>query len=65
MAAARVNANLTQAEMAKLVGVSKNLIINWEKGRTYPNKEQFMKYCSACGCSPSDVNAKFLTLKGA
>lgn len=32
--AARVNANLTQQEVADLVHVSKHTIINWEKGKT-------------------------------
>lgn len=32
--AARVNANLTQQEVANLIRVSKHTIINWEKGKT-------------------------------
>lgn len=32
--AARVNANLTQQEVADKLKVSKHTIINWEKGRT-------------------------------
>ncbi len=32
--AARVNANLTQQEVADKIKVSKHTIINWEKGRT-------------------------------
>ena len=33
LAAARVNKGLTQEEVAKLMSVSKQTIINWEKGR--------------------------------
>ena len=33
LAAARVNAGLTQEDVAKLMKVSKQTIINWEKGR--------------------------------
>lgn len=36
LAAARVNANLSQEEVAKKLGKSKQTIINWEKGRTAP-----------------------------
>ena len=34
LAAARVNAELTQDEVADKMNVSKNTVINWEKGRT-------------------------------
>lgn len=36
LAAARVNAGLTQEEVAKKMGVTKQTIINLEKGRTKP-----------------------------
>lgn len=36
LAAARVNAGLTQDEVAKYMKVSKNTIVNWEKGRNEP-----------------------------
>lgn len=32
LSAARVNANLTQSELADKMGVTKQTIINWEKG---------------------------------
>lgn len=37
LAAARVNAGMTQKEVAEKMGVSKVTIVNWEKGRTLPN----------------------------
>lgn len=40
LAAARVNANLTQEEAAKLCGVSRSTIINWESGKTRIKKHQ-------------------------
>lgn len=43
--AARVNANLTQQEIADIMGVSKNTIINWEKGRISLKPAQFEKLC--------------------
>lgn len=36
LAAARVNAQLTQSQVAKEMHVSKNTIVNWEKGNTVP-----------------------------
>lgn len=34
LAAARVNAQMTQEEVAKKMNVSKNTVVNWEKGKT-------------------------------
>ena len=39
LAAARVNANKTQEEVAAALGVSKATIINWEAYRTSPSYE--------------------------
>ena len=36
LAAARVNAKLTQEDVAKRMQVSKQTIINWEKGKVIP-----------------------------
>ena len=35
--AARVNADLTQREAGKLLGVTKDTIFNWENGRSFPS----------------------------
>lgn len=56
--AARVDAGKTQSELSKEVGVSKNLIIDWEKGRKAPDIEQFYRYCAACNIAPEDVDCK-------
>lgn len=37
LAAARVNAGMTQDDVAKAMKVSKNTIINWEKGKVSPS----------------------------
>lgn len=37
LAAARVNANMTQQEVAEKVHKSKNTIVNWEKGKAKPD----------------------------
>ena len=40
LAAARVNAGLTQEEVAKFMRVSKNTVVAWEKGNTEPKISQ-------------------------
>lgn len=37
LAAARVNAGLTQESVAKTLKVSKNTVVNWEKGKYQPS----------------------------
>lgn len=40
LAAARVNANLTQEEVARKMHISKQTIVNWEKGNSEPSISQ-------------------------
>ena len=40
LAAARVNARLTQKEMAEKLGVTTQTVINWESGKTEPSLSQ-------------------------
>lgn len=42
-AAARVNAGLTQGDVAKAMNVSKNTVLAWEKGTTSPSITQAQK----------------------
>lgn len=37
LAAARVNAGMTQEDVAREMHVSKNTVVNWEKGKVIPN----------------------------
>ena len=41
--AARVNAGLTQPEAAKRLGVTKDVISNWERHKTYPDASMIPK----------------------
>lgn len=43
LAAARVNANMTQSQWADAIGVATNTVANWELGRTEPNASQLRK----------------------
>lgn len=40
LAAARVNAGMTQEEVSNLMRVSKNTVVNWEKGASEPTISQ-------------------------
>lgn len=40
LAAARVNANMTQDEARKAIGVTKQTLCNWERGITHPSIEK-------------------------
>lgn len=40
LATARVNAEMTQTEAAKAMSVSKNTLVNWEKGTSKPSITQ-------------------------
>lgn len=40
LAAARVNARLTQTDVAKRMKVSKQTIVNWERGKIKPKQAQ-------------------------
>ena len=45
LAAARVNAKMTQEEVAKKMEVSKQTIINWEKGKIIPRIPEIEMLC--------------------
>lgn len=53
--AARVNAGLTQIEVAKLVGTTKNTISNYERYLSKPSIEMAQKLASAYGCTVNDL----------
>ena len=47
--AARVNAGLTQKELAEKLGVSNTTIVNWEKGKTEPTYHQLIRISELSG----------------
>lgn len=57
LAAARVNAELTQSEAAERIGVSRSTIVNWESGKTSPDARVFRKIADVYNIS---VNYIFL-----
>ena len=60
LAAARVNANLTQAQVATEIGVDKCTISKWECGKTAPKASQFIALCQLYSCQMDDI---FLSTK--
>ena len=48
MAAARVNAGKTQAEVAEALHVGKQTVVSWEQGRTSPTMEKAIEFCTFC-----------------
>ena len=64
--AARVNAGMTQATAAKEIGVTADVISNWERGLSFPNVKNIMAIEKAYGIPyadiiflPKDINRHF------
>lgn len=55
LAAARVNAGLTQDNIAEKMQVSKQTIINWEKGRVIPKPAEFEMFCRICNVPKDNI----------
>ena len=54
LAAARINAGMTQSDVAKIMHVSKQTLINWEKGKVEMKPAQFRMYCDIVK-APEDI----------
>jgi len=53
--ALRVNAGLTQSDVATELGISKNTLIKWESYKSFPSVIQIMKMCDLYGCKVDDI----------
>lgn len=53
--AVRVNMGKTQEEMAKLYGVTKDTVCNWETCKTYPSVKDIPKIEKATGLTYNDI----------
>jgi len=60
IAAARVNANLTQKELAEKLGVSNNSVVAWENGKREIPLRYLQALAELSGLSISDI---FVPLK--
>jgi len=54
MAAARVNAGLTQSDVASRMRISKATVVSWERGYVMPKLAQFKLFCEICSV-PEDL----------
>lgn len=55
LAAARVNAGLTQEKVARTMRVSKQTIGNWEKGKVTPKPAEFEMMCRIYNIAPDYI----------
>lgn len=55
LAAARVNAGLTQTDVATKMRVSKQTIVNWEKGKIIPKPAQVEMMCRIYNISMDNI----------
>lgn len=55
LAAARVNAKLTQEEVAKKMHVTKQTLVNWEKNKNKPKPAQFYLLCEIYGIPRDNI----------
>lgn len=55
LAAARVNAGMTQLDVAQKMKLNKQTIVNWEKGRITPKAAQLRTYCDIVGISEDNI----------
>ena len=55
LAAARVNAKLTQAQVCEVLGISKNTLVNYESYKTSPDIDRANKLADLYKCDLSDI----------
>lgn len=53
--AARVNAGLTQGEMAECLGVTRETVAAWESGKVEVKKSHLYAVCHITGFAPDDI----------
>ncbi len=51
----RASANMTQEQLAMLLGVSRQSVTKWESERTYPEMDKLLKMCRIFDCSLDDL----------
>lgn len=56
MKAIRINANLTQQELADLMGVSRASVIAWETGKTKISTVCLMAFCYVTKVTINDIS---------
>lgn len=55
LAAARVNAGMTQDDVSKALKIGKNTMVNWESYKTVPSVKQAEALCELYGLSYNQI----------
>lgn len=61
----RASRNMTQEQLAMLVGVSRQSVTKWEAERAYPEMDKLLKLCQIFGCTLDDLVSGDLTASDA
>ena len=54
----RIERGLTQAQLAEIIGVHKNMVYGWETGKFKPRGENLLKLADALNCDARDLIQK-------
>ncbi len=57
----RATRNMTQEQLAMLVGVSRQSVTKWESERAYPEMDKLLKICDIFGCTLDELVSGDLT----
>lgn len=57
----RSTRNMTQEQLAMLVGVSRQSVTKWEAEKAYPEMDKLLKLCGIFGCTLDELVSKDLT----
>lgn len=61
----RATRNMTQEQLAMLIGVSRQSVSKWEAEKSYPEMDKLLKICELFGCSLDDLVSGDLTSRPA
>lgn len=51
----RANKNLSQIEVAKMMGITKETLSSWERYKTYPDVMSLKRLCEIYECNLDDI----------
>ena len=54
----RIERDLTQAQLAEIIGVHRNMVYGWETGKFKPRCENLLKLADALNCDARDLIQK-------
>lgn len=54
----RIERGLTQAQLAEIIGVHRNMVYGWETGKFKPRGENLLKLADALNCDARDLIQK-------